>query len=66
MNDYVLNHDFGYGREPEDEINKLTLRNITDLNDYLKDILENDFENVNGYKVEVKNKEFLEAIIGEV
>lgn len=36
--DYVLKHDFGYGREPEledDELIKLELRNIDDVKFYI-------------------------------
>lgn len=38
--DYVLCHDFGYGRETETEIKKLKLRNINDLIVYTNEILE--------------------------
>ncbi|MBQ4558159.1 MAG: hypothetical protein IJA61_02140 [Clostridia bacterium] len=35
-NDYVLNHDFGYGRVPEVlKLNKLELRNVEDLKFYV-------------------------------
>jgi len=44
MNDYVLNHDFGYGHEPEViELNKLELRNVTDLRDYVTDLAKISF-----------------------
>lgn len=45
MNNYVLNHNYGYGNN-EKNINKLYLRDINDLNEYIKDVLENqlDFE----------------------
>ena len=37
--EYVLNHDFGYGREPElDELKKLELRNIEDLIVYVDEL----------------------------
>lgn len=43
-NEYVLNHDYGYGKEPEqEELNKLELRNIEDLKVYVKDIMKNTF-----------------------
>lgn len=43
-NEYVLNHDYGYGKEPEqEELNKLELRNIEDLKVYIKDIMKNTF-----------------------
>lgn len=42
--EYVLNHDFGYGREPElDELKKLELRNIEDLIVYVDELLDNAF-----------------------
>ena len=42
--EYVLNHDFGYGREPElDELKKLELRNIEDLIVYVDESLDNAF-----------------------
>ena len=37
-NYYVLKHDFGYGKDFKD-LNKLQLRNVQDLKDYLKLIL---------------------------
>ena len=39
----IKNHNFGYG-ENKEEINKLTLNTIEDLNDYLADILENNLD----------------------
>lgn len=43
-NNYVLNHDYGYGREPEqEELNKLNLRNIDDLKVYIGDIISHMF-----------------------
>lgn len=42
--EYILKHDFGYGRNPETKIiNKLELRNIKDLKVYIDDVLENCF-----------------------
>lgn len=42
--DYVLNHDFGYGREPElDELFKLELRNIEDVKVYVLDAIKNAY-----------------------
>lgn len=41
-NNYVLKHDFGYGKD-EEEINKLELRNFEDLRIYLEDIIKNTF-----------------------
>lgn len=41
---YVLEHDFGYGQECEQEqLNKLQLRNCEDLIIYLDDILNIQF-----------------------
>lgn len=40
-NNYVLEHDFGYGRENEPKnLNKLKLRNIDDLKTYLNAVVE--------------------------
>lgn len=42
--DYVLNHDYGYGKEPEQEkLNKLKLRNVEDLKIYVNDVISNAF-----------------------
>lgn len=42
--DYVLNHDYGYGKEPEQEkLNKLKLRNVEDLKVYVNDVIGNAF-----------------------
>ena len=66
-NEYINNHDFGYGREPELEtLNKLLLRNIDDLKYYIFNIvifafyanIENDvisFFDVN-YKLKINVK----------
>ena len=52
--EYVLNHDFGYGREPElDELIKLELRNIEDVKVYIADALENAFIDFNKIQVEI-------------
>lgn len=41
-NDYVLKHDFGYGREEElEELIRLKLRNLNDLETYVLDIIQN-------------------------
>ena len=54
--EYVLNHDFGYGREPElDELIKLELRSIEDVKVYVADALENAFINYKEIKVEIVN-----------
>jgi len=54
--EYVLNHDFGYGREPElDELIKLELRSIEDVKVYVADALENAFINYKDIKVEIVN-----------
>jgi len=55
-NEYVLKHDFGYGREPElKELNKLELKNIEDVKVYVADVLENAFTNYKEIKVEIVN-----------
>lgn len=42
--DYVLNHDYGYGKEPEQEkLNKLKLRSVEDLRVYVDDVIVNAF-----------------------
>ena len=43
-NSYVMNHDFGYGSEPEKkELNKLLLRNFDDLKFYVLNIISISF-----------------------
>ena len=50
--EYVLNHDYGYGREKEiEQLNKLLLRNLQDLDTYVMDIIDNYMENSNEGKV---------------
>ena len=42
--DYVLKHDFGYGREEElEELYKLELRNFEDVKVYVEDVIKNAF-----------------------
>ena len=42
--EYVLNHDFGYGREPElDKLFKLELRNLEDVKIYVLDAIKNAY-----------------------
>ena len=42
--DYVLNHDYGYGqKEEKEELNKLKLRNVNDLNVYVDEAVINAF-----------------------
>lgn len=51
-NDYVLKHDFGYGREEElEELFRLRLRNVEDLKVYVLDIINNAFVCSAGKKV---------------
>lgn len=47
-NNYVMKHDFGYGKDLK-SLNKLTLRNYQDLEDYLSLIL------ISTYTVRVEN-----------
>lgn len=67
-NDYVLKHDFGYGRETELEtLNKLELRNIDDLKVYVNDALSTFNANINDNIVEfltdnTKTKVIIETI----
>lgn len=43
--EYVLSHDFGYGKEEELEIlKKLKLRNKDDLGVYVDDVITNAFD----------------------
>ena len=64
--EYVLNHDFGYGRVPETKIiNKLNLRNIEDLKIYVDDILENCFLNYEQGSLTIKEKDIQFKIIIE-
>ncbi len=50
-NDYILKHDFGYGREEElEELNKLKLRDIKDVELYVTDVIKNSF----AYSIEKK------------
>ena len=52
---YVLKHDFGYGREPElNQMIKLKLRNEKDLKVYILDVLENSFVNFEKIKISIK------------
>ena len=52
---YVLKHDFGYGREPElTKLMKLELRNKEDLKVYILDVLENAFVNFKEIKTNIK------------
>ena len=39
--EYVLNHEYGYGQGSQ--IKKIYLRNLSDLNVYVKDVIENAF-----------------------
>ncbi|MBR6778772.1 MAG: hypothetical protein IKM43_01280 [Clostridia bacterium] len=50
INSYVLNHEYGYGKVPEQKVlNKLMLRNIDDLKTYIqqcvKDVFTADYKN---------------------
>lgn len=66
--DYVLKHDFGYGREPElEELYKLELRNFKDLKVYVYNIISTQFvASVKGnqinFKDGMKTKVFIERI----
>lgn len=42
MKNYVLDHDFGYGTCSK-KIKKLKLRNVDDLKDYVKDLIDTQF-----------------------
>lgn len=59
MKNYVQNHNYGYG-ENNQKINKLNLRNIEDLKDYLNDVLENELD----FPFEKKENNFLIEPLG--
>lgn len=62
-NDYVLNHDFGYGREKElKELNRLKLRNIKDVETYVLDIIKNGIVCSAGKKVYLVDKAQTEEV----
>lgn len=42
-NEYVLLHDYGYGREEQLPLNKLELRNFDDCKVYIEDIISQAF-----------------------
>ena len=68
--EYVLNHDFGYGREPElDELFKLELRNLEDVKLYVFDAIKNAYiepEKIrkcrNEFSVVFKNGDYWQAL----
>ncbi len=61
-NEYVTKHDYGYGKGldylPNDMVNKLNLRNIDDLTDYLKDAIEATLTNAKVINGVVRNMPF--------
>ena len=62
-NDYVLKHDFGYGREEElEELNKLTLRNIKDVEVYVTDVIKNTFAHSTEKKVFLIDEQEVEEV----
>jgi len=62
-NNYVLKHDYGYGREEElEELNRLKLRNIKDVETYVLDIIENGFVCSAGNKVYLIDKAQVEEV----
>ena len=62
-NNYVLNHDFGYGREEElEELNRLKLRNINDVEAYVLDIIKNGMVCSFGRRVYILEKEEIEEV----
>ncbi len=66
--DYVLKHDFGYGREPElEELIKLELRNFEDLKIYVDNIITTQFvatvkNNIVSFRDGTKTQVFVERI----
>ena len=66
-NVYVLNHDFGYGKEREnEEVWKLFLRDIDDVTDYVKTTFSTFVANVKGFTVEFKSDRPSEEVIIEL
>ena len=62
-NNYVLKHDFGYGREEElEELNRLKLRNIKDVETYVLDIIENGIVCSAGKRVYLVDKAQIEEV----
>lgn len=53
--EYVLKHDFGYGKEFEQKkLNRLSLRNIKDLEIYVQDAIENSVMSLNSENLNEK------------
>ena len=62
-NNYVLKHDYGYGREEElEELNRLKLRKIKDVETYVLDIIENGFVCSAGNQVYLIDKAQVEEV----
>ncbi len=64
--EYVLNHKYGYGHGNK-QIKKIYLRNLSDINVYVKDVIENafiasyadnilDFGDQKKYKILIENE----------
>jgi len=58
---YVLNHDYGYGKGQE-EINKIKLRNLCDLETYVLDVLKNSVVGADGYRVTLVDTNVVEEV----
>ncbi|MGN1201328.1 MAG: hypothetical protein ACI4R8_03640 [Candidatus Caccovivens sp.] len=67
-NPYVLDHDFGYGKEREnDELTKLELRNIDELKCYVKDRIDNTFiADVKDFTVKFKSETPTQEVLIEI
>ncbi len=62
-NEYVLNHDFGYGREEElDELNRLKLRNLNDVETYVLEIIKSGVVCSAGKKVYLIDSKVIEEV----
>jgi len=64
-NKYVLEHDYGYGKDIEESIKKLTLRNLQDCKDYIEELLSITFDASlhNSVLCFRSNKELVEIVI---
>lgn len=62
---YVLNHNYGYGNQPEQEkLNKLQLRNVEDLKVYVHDVIDTSFvATYNKNIVEFNDKQKTKVVI---
>ena len=65
--EYVLNHKYGYGHGDK-QLKKIYLRNLSDLNVYVKDVIENAFfasyaDNILDFDDQKKYKILIEKLV---